>query len=132
MIRKTGVKSSLSQVNVTIAVSKGTLLIDPIRLTGRSWKVEELRNKSNSDLHKLWYVLLKERNMLLTMQEAHKRESDPLPSEERIWKVKDSMANLEQVVCERNKAYWQLEVDQNETGQRPVSFHKDVYGRYRW
>jgi large subunit ribosomal protein L47 len=23
--------------------------------TGRSWKVEELRIKSNTDLHKLWY-----------------------------------------------------------------------------
>ena len=91
-----------------------------------------MRNKSNSDLHKLWYVLLKERNMLLTMQEAYHRATDPLPSEERIWKVNDSMSNLEQVVRERNKAYWQLEVDQNETGQRPVAFRKDIFGRYRW
>lgn len=70
--------------------------------------------------------------MLLTMQEAHKREAELLPSEERIWKVKDSMANLEQVVRERNKAYWQLEVDQNETGERPVAFRRDIFGRYRW
>lgn len=99
---------------------------------GRSWKVEELRNKSNSDLHKLWYVLLKEKNMLLTMEEAYKSEASLLPSEERIYKVDDSMKNLEQVVRERNKAYWQLEVDQNETGERPVSFRRDIYGRYRW
>lgn len=70
--------------------------------------------------------------MLLTMQEAYKKEGEVLPSEERIYKVNDSMKNLENVVRERNKAYWQLEVDQNETGERPIAFRKDIFGRYRW
>lgn len=69
------------------------------------------------DLHKLWYVLLKERNMLLTMQHEFLERYESFPSPERIDKVHESMVNVEEVVRERNRAYYLLET--GETGERP-------------
>lgn len=90
--------------------------IEQIRV-GRSWRKEELRLKSNSDLHKLWFVLLKERNMLLTMEHEYNDKVKPFPNPERVDKVKESMHNLEEVVKERNRAYYELET--GESGERP-------------
>lgn len=84
---------------------------------GRGWELSELRIKSNTDLHKLWYVLLKEKNMLLTMEHESLEEHRLFPSPERLDKVKQSMENLESVVRERNVAYHKLET--GETGERP-------------
>lgn len=76
---------------------------------GRPWRVEELRIKSNTDIHKLWYVLHKERNMLLTMEEMYKKSGEIFPSPDRIAKVDESMENILTVVDERNIAYNLLE-----------------------
>ncbi|XP_022191741.2 39S ribosomal protein L47, mitochondrial [Nilaparvata lugens] len=84
---------------------------------GRAWKKEELRLKSSTDLHKLWYVLLKEKNMLFTMEHECKSQMRIFPNPERIDKVLESMDNLEEVVRERNKAFHLLET--GETGERP-------------
>ncbi|XP_037586496.1 39S ribosomal protein L47, mitochondrial isoform X2 [Cebus imitator] len=56
--------------------------------SGAAWTRQQLRNKSNEDLHKLWYVLLKERNMLLTLEQEAKRQILPMPSPERLEKVR--------------------------------------------
>lgn len=55
--------------------------------SGRAWTADELRIKSNSDLHKLWYVLLIEKNMLLTMEQECKEKVETFPSPERLDKV---------------------------------------------
>lgn len=85
--------------------------------SGRAWTTAELRIKSNSDLHKLWFVLLKEKNMLLTMEQECNDKVELFPSPERIDKVNLSMENLETVVRERNKAYHLLETGTD--GERP-------------
>ncbi|XP_046741437.1 39S ribosomal protein L47, mitochondrial [Diprion similis] len=84
---------------------------------GRAWRKDELRIKSNEDLHKLWFVLLKERNMLMTMEHAAKKDYETFQNPERKYKVEESMTNLETVVRERNKAYHLLET--GEDGERP-------------
>jgi large subunit ribosomal protein L47 len=93
--------------------------------SGRAWRIEELRIKSNSDLHKLWFVLLKERNMLKTMEHACKEECELFPSPERIDKVEESMDNLEKVVRERNRAYDLLET--GEDHERPLMRRMDTF-----
>ncbi|KAI8137509.1 mitochondrial 39-S ribosomal protein L47 (MRP-L47)-domain-containing protein [Fennellomyces sp. T-0311] len=79
--------------------------------TGRAWKASELRLKSFDDLHKLWYVLLKERNVLATQREEAKR----LGINEQIWtnagrlkKCQKSMARIKFVLNERQREYEKL------------------------
>ncbi|XP_063410682.1 large ribosomal subunit protein uL29m-like [Mytilus trossulus] len=86
--------------------------------TGRPWNIEELRIKSNEDLHKLWYVLLKERNMLFTMEQIYDDEVLTVPNPERKWKVDESMRNIVEVIQERERAINMLET--GETGDPKV------------
>lgn len=58
--------------------------------------------------------------MLLTMLEEYKRENERMPNEERIDKVDESMENLEEVVRERNRAYYELEVGTPAEQEREV------------
>ncbi|XP_048203024.1 39S ribosomal protein L47, mitochondrial [Perognathus longimembris pacificus] len=98
--------------------------------SGAAWTCQQLRNKSNEDLHKLWYVLLKERNMLLTLEQEAKRQILPMPSPERLEKVVESMDALDKVVQEREDALRLLQTGQEKA--RPGAWRRDIFGRIIW
>jgi ribosomal protein L29 len=78
-------------------------------VAGRSWRASELRLKSFSDLHKLWFVLVKEKNMLLTERLAARttapRGSVLFKNPLRLRKVKLSMARIQVVLSERQRVH---------------------------
>ena len=98
--------------------------------TGRPWRQDELRLKSNSDIHKLWYVLLKERNMLMTMEHEYKRAMELFPNPERIWKVEESMRNILEIVSERDRAFNLLET--GKTGEPEKELIQNELGLVTW
>lgn len=62
-----------------------------------------MRLKSNEDLHKLWYVLLKEKNMVETNKLRLRKSRGTAPRSAKLNKVKQSMARLLTVMSERKK-----------------------------
>lgn len=82
------------------SVDRQTRAAEPV---GRPWSIKELRRKSYEDLHKLWYVLYKERNMLLTEQQLSRRRQLIFPQPERTRKVQKSMAAIKTVLGERKR-----------------------------
>lgn len=77
-------------------------------VAGRPWAPAELRLKSNEDLHKLWWVLWKERNMLLSERSAARSKGTTLENQGRLGKVRTSMARMKFVLGERGKEYKRL------------------------
>ncbi|XP_048734659.2 39S ribosomal protein L47, mitochondrial-like [Ostrea edulis] len=82
-------------------------------ICGRPWRKDELRIKSNEDLHKLWYVLLKERNRIMTLEADLERQGLYLTDSWRMEKVEVSMENLLYVVKERDIAFNMLEAGES-------------------
>ncbi|KIJ17687.1 hypothetical protein PAXINDRAFT_167675 [Paxillus involutus ATCC 200175] len=83
--------------------------------SGRPWTAAELRRKSFKDLHTLWYVILRERNLLATQKEearrlgVNSRESLAAPTMDRM--CRKSMARLKFVTNERRLHYEKLFVE---------------------
>lgn len=73
--------------------------------TGRAWSVQECRIKSQHDLEKLWFVLLKERNSLATYQHYCQQNKTKMKGADRIAKCKASMKAILHVITERRHAY---------------------------
>lgn len=75
------------------------------RRVGRAWRTSELRLKSFDDLHKLWFILLKERNILLTERAWCKTNGRHWTNgSSNMYKVKTSMGRVKCVVGERIRA----------------------------
>ncbi|KAJ1678535.1 54S ribosomal protein L4 mitochondrial [Spiromyces aspiralis] len=84
----------------------------------------ELRNKSWEDLHKLWYILIKERNMLASQKEEAKRAGITyqfFSNTARIIKCKKSMARIKTVLNERRLAYEQVQRERKNNAQKDPS-----------
>lgn len=76
-----------------------------VRRTGRAWKASELRLKSFDDLHRLWYILVIERNVLLTERAWCKTNGRHWSNGmSNLYKVRHSMARVKAVIAERVRA----------------------------
>ncbi|KAI1816905.1 mitochondrial 39-S ribosomal protein L47 (MRP-L47)-domain-containing protein [Poronia punctata] len=86
--------------------SKDSSLITPDESTehGRGWTVEELRHKSWEDLHKLWWVCIKEQNRIFTLRKERSRLKLPEGAEEgaaRLREVRTTMRSIRHALTER-------------------------------
>lgn len=68
---------------------------------GRAWTCDELRIKSFEDLHQLWYVLLRECNLLCTQRAEATRLQQRWFGKSRLHKCRLSMAHIKTVLTER-------------------------------
>lgn len=107
--------------------------------SGRSWTASELRRKSFKDLHTLWYVLLRERNILATQKEEARRmgvrSTESLAAAVRDRLCRKSMARLKYIINERRLLYEKVlaarEGQEKETPAKVTDSWHRVKGRRR-
>uniref|UniRef100_A0A8C5MNM3 Large ribosomal subunit protein uL29m n=1 Tax=Leptobrachium leishanense TaxID=445787 RepID=A0A8C5MNM3_9ANUR len=132
MVTMTQVSSSHISIEIHLIGWMHTSLIRIIfsNTVGDSWTAKQLRGKSNEDLHKLWYVLLKEKNMLLTLEQESKRQRLAMPSPERLSKVNKSIKRLDTVLTEREDSLRLLQTGQEKP--YPGDWRTDIFGETNW
>ncbi|KAI3404182.2 MRPL4 [Candida oxycetoniae] len=93
---------------------------DELDLNSREWTSAELRQKSFEDLHKLWYIILKERNILArevrvgeSIGMADARQFDLLDE-----KLVKSQKRIKQVLSERHIAFERVEASPDVIAER--------------
>ncbi|ODN77700.1 hypothetical protein L202_04845 [Cryptococcus amylolentus CBS 6039] len=74
--------------------------------SGRAWSAAELRQKSFQDLHTLWYILVRERNVLATQNAERKRlgighHAEGIFNTKRAFRCRKTMARIKYVLNER-------------------------------
>lgn len=84
---------------------KGAKLVFFLFICSAETTITLLYLKNFEDMHKLWFVLYKERNLLLSEREKARRAQRPITSaeENRYTKVKRSMAAIKVTMTERAK-----------------------------
>ncbi|KAI3425296.1 hypothetical protein D9Q98_009062 [Chlorella vulgaris] len=73
--------------------------------SGRTWEAADLRKKSWDDLHKLWFVLLKERTRLQAEKAMYRQQQQRMPNVTRVAKVRKAMCRIKLVLSERIKEH---------------------------
>lgn len=89
--------------------SNGDSLCTNGKFLGRPWTIQELRRKSFEDLHTIWYVCVKERNILERESRIYQtflRESNNSNIFERqSSRVRETMWKIRHVLAERQTAW---------------------------
>ncbi|KAG8944536.1 54S ribosomal protein L4 mitochondrial [Tulasnella sp. 424] len=109
------------------------LTLEPAHKTedfsGRSWHAVELRRKSFKDLHTLWYVCLRERNLLATQRAEFRRLNIGLEGTTNLMdkdkRVRKTMKLIKLVLNERRLAYEQAK-ELWEQGQQTAQSEPDA------